>query len=1003
MLLAVGAQIAAAADGPRPLDLIDLGAPTFTTFTARDGVPDAAIVSLATDAEGFVWLASPKGVARYDGHRWERAPHPFNARVMHLLLGHEHSLWAALYDKGIARFDGSRWHLENRQTGLPTDHFRRILETPHPDGRVETWGLSVDAGLLRRINGQWQADPGNVQLPRQALLDIARTSEIGGQNRLWVGTHNEGLWYREEGGDWVHFRAPGFDPSQIEGLLTTRRRGHEELWIAGFGIGLWRLTNEGFTSWTVESGDLKSNLVYRMAVTTLPNGDQVVWVATRNGLVLVHGDSFQVFDRRHGLPSNVIRDLHVWRSPTGTDVLWIATEAGVARTIPGASTWQIASLMGADGIGVFGVWVEPDGRGGERLWVAASQGGLGLYENSRWRTFSFESGHLPSSGLRVVKRLPDETGRRVLWLGMIGGDLIRVEDGPRFVRLATPWEKSNAQAVMDIMSRTVDGNYEQWIATRTSGVYRRCNGLWTAYRPSTISGQWTTTKLLEQIDRSGRSWLWATSNQGLARFDGTRWTLLGAEFGLPDSGFLGLSILPDRDGNPLLWVGSSRNGIVRIEVADPLYPRVLPSEELPAPPDPVAYSALPDSQGRIYICTDNGVQLLEPDSSGGFRQRLFGRRDGMVHEECNTNAQTIDSHDRFWTGTLGGLAAYDPARELHDRRPKPLKLTHVRIDGTETSPRELRIPHEAHELRFDFALLSWQRESESRFRTELVGFDVEPGPWVTQNHRIFGELPPGPYVLRVEAHDYAENKSRSLEIPFDVLPAWWERQWFRVFVIVFFALAGPLFYFYRMGRVTHQKVELEAIVASRTAELATANDQLSRLSRQDSLTGVANRRRLDEVLDEEWRRAVRHRTSLSFLLLDIDHFKDYNDHLGHQAGDACLKRVAKAVADNHTRAGELVARYGGEEFGVVIPGVGLDGALVSAENVRESVAVLALPHPGSIANSVVTVSVGVASAQPTDSASPADLVGAADRALYQAKREGRNCVRGLPAESRSDT
>lgn len=163
------------------------------------------------------------------------------------------------------------------------------------------------------------------------------------------------------------------------------------------------------------------------------------------------------------------------------------------------------------------------------------------------------------------------------------------------------------------------------------------------------------------------------------------------------------------------------------------------------------------------------------------------------------------------------------------------------------------------------------------------------------------------------------------------------------------------------------------------------------------MTGVANRRRLDEVLEEAWRRACRHGGSLAVLILDADFFKSFNDQLGHPAGDAALRAVSATPAESHRRAGESVARYGGEEFAVLLPDVSRDEAWRAAESARERVEGLAISHPGSSVSSVVTVSVGVAWTEPKSQSSPAELVEAADRALYQAKGRGRNRVESASA------
>jgi len=177
---------------------------------------------------------------------------------------------------------------------------------------------------------------------------------------------------------------------------------------------------------------------------------------------------------------------------------------------------------------------------------------------------------------------------------------------------------------------------------------------------------------------------------------------------------------------------------------------------------------------------------------------------------------------------------------------------------------------------------------------------------------------------------------------------------------------------------------------ARERALEERNQMLERLSFLDGLTGVANRRYFDESITQECRRAARDNTSLSLVMLDIDFFKRFNDTYGHQKGDVCLKEVATALSESLKRPGDFVARYGGEEFVAVLPNTDIEGAVFVAEAMRSNVAILAIPHANSEAGSCVTVSLGVGSMNPTHDTEPAQLISMVDKALYEAKGEGRN-------------
>lgn len=189
-----------------------------------------------------------------------------------------------------------------------------------------------------------------------------------------------------------------------------------------------------------------------------------------------------------------------------------------------------------------------------------------------------------------------------------------------------------------------------------------------------------------------------------------------------------------------------------------------------------------------------------------------------------------------------------------------------------------------------------------------------------------------------------------------------------------------------------KEMEAEAMLKRAESALQKANQQLQQLATRDGLTKIANRRRLDAWISKEWRRLTREKAPLSVIMCDIDHFKRYNDTYGHQMGDDCLKQVAKAIAHTARRSADLAARYGGEEFLVALPNTTVDGAVQVAREIQAAVQALKRPHANSPASPFVTLSMGLAATVPDAGRTHGQLIEAADQALYEAKKKGRNRI-----------
>ena len=632
------------------------------------------------------------------------------------------------------------------------------------------------------------------------------------------------------------------------------------------------------------------------------------------------------------------------------------------------------------------VWCTSPGRDGA-LWVG-TQNGLNRFEGGR-----FEKA-LKADGLQgelVWSVLEDASG--VVWAGTKGG-LLRSE-GSTFKRYTTADGLSNLQ--VEALALRRDGTL--LVGTDGGGLDKFWGGRLVPVLPKGDLSSGTVMHVHEDL----RGRLLVCTRGKLDIVEGGR---------VRHMPFQALCVHEDPDGT--LWMGTYGRGLCRMRGDRTDF--ITTKQGLF---DDVIFAVLDDGDGNLWMSSNRGIGMarrtdLEAVASGAepsLQCTSLGKADGLRSVICSggcqpTACRTPDG--RLWFATMKGLVSVDPKHLPFNEIPPPVLLEEVRVNQKPVAfSGGLELGPDAGEVEVRYTALSLLAPQKVQFKIRMEGFDRDWVPVGSERTARYGRLPPGAYRFQVMAcnNDGVWNTAGA-SLPIVLRPHFYATWWFRSLAVL--GLLAAIYGLFRLRlRQLHQREDkLLLLVGERTAELEDAksaleergrqleeaNKLLTELSYKDPLTGVANRRHFEEILDSEWRRGVRSRTPLGLLMADIDFFKAYNDTCGHPAGDECLRRIAGAMQDGVRRAGEALARYGGEEFAIIVPDVTLEQAAAFAEDLRTRVEALRIQHPASGGHKVVTISLGAASLVPRDGILPANLLAAADGALYRAKQRGRNRV-----------
>ena len=920
--------------------------PAVRHYDLRDGLPQSQVTAVLQDGAGFLWVGTyTGGLGRYDGRHWQVFDSYSGlpgAAVSALALDAAGRLFAGT-SGGAARLGPDGFH-PLRAAGEPMR--RNVIALLALPGGAMLLGTSV--GVL-----EWTADDLAVaEFHPDGSLAGAEVTALARDTAgvVWVGT-SRGLARLRRTEPAGLDAVPGLPPGRILSLLA---RDGRPLLVSVGDQGLF----EGAPGSFHRLGDDRAPGNRVLAIAAERDDPDTLWLGTDlKGAFCRRGQRFEPFSTAEGLVDN--RVFAVFEDREG--LLWFGT--GSALTKRGSSSF--VRLDQADGFStnqpVFGMAESRDGA----LWFSAWDSGvIRLSPGGASRTFTVKDG-LPDP--RVVDVASHPRGGVVVatrrGLARIEGDTVRLLPLPPGVG-------------RDIRSLLIEPDQTMLVGTRYAGLVILHPG----GRAEPVSTPVGLAITALHVAKDGT--IWVAGEAGGAwgfrpgRPGGERLT---AETGLPSNQVT--SILVDSQGT--LWVTTDRGAWRRDRDG-----RVRIIDRRSGMPDAYLYWVGEDAEGAHWFGTNRGVARM--DASGAVK--VFTSRDGLGVDECNEDGFFVDSRGTVYIGTLSVSRYLGPPRPRHLADP-PIFIERVLVDaqpwkGTGAA----QLPSSTTSLTFRFVAPSFTDENALRYRYRLVGLaDAWTESEAAQGETTYGGLAPGPYRFEVLAVTSDGRVSpEPATFAFGVRPAWWQT---RLALLLFaLALGAGIFLVVRTreAALVSARLRLEREVRERTEELRKANERLAALAVRDELTGVANRRRLVEGLEEAMAFARRRDAPLAILLADLDKFKEVNDRLGHAVGDEVLRRVAQAM-EGALRTEDLLGRYGGDEFVAVLHGTSAEGAREAGERLRKALGALDLGLPSSGVESPLTISVGMAVYE-RSLAEPADLLRRADEALYRAKGAGGNRI-----------
>ena len=993
---ASAAPAAAASAAAASIGWVGMANTVFEHLSQHDGLPHDIATGVTEDAQGYLWASTQDGVARWDGYRFRvysaRPDDPHGLPVSYartIATDTQGRIWVGLDGGGLARFESAEnWF--TRFGGSGSTVVRLAADAAGGMWAASTTGL-MHVNATGKVQDAW---PHGGKAP-DALPEASITAVL--QDRagtVWVGSASGVVVRFPDGRPGRRIDLPGVadaSPVTVDALYQDSRG---QVWIGTAGRGVFVVDPATGRMARLQSAGMPDPSLMADSITSFTeSGNGEIWIGTQTrGLVIA--DASSLVSRRvmrdRSVPTNLqaswIWGLH--RDRGGE--MWVASTTGLSRTRPQQDA--ILSLFSSDG----SAWTDPyvfsvdtDVRGVVTL---GQKNSIEIID--------------PAAQKMTVLRSSAADGAEGPAMNNVQA-IVHTADGTRYVGArdglfmiaagdtrVVPVPMAQRGAIKAVTALSLVGDM-LWIGGKGDGIWQM--DLAAPGHPLSQpvpTADLTDPEVTALLPATGDA-MWVATNNGLnlvRRGHPVERIMPVANDPTSLASAVINTLLTDRKGR--LWVGNNA-GVQIMEQRDASGRAVfhhigkaegLTSENID--------TMLMDTTGRVWVSTDDGVAVIDPAT---FALRVLHPADGAAISTYWVASGAVGPTGELFFGGLGGLTVIRPERLMRRVYAAPIVVTDVEVGGKPAAlvdangRKQLHVPPEAGGFTVEFSLLDFTSPERNRYAYWLEGYDKT---WreVDATHRSasYTNLSPAHYVLHMKAASRDGTwTAHPLEVDVQIMPAWYQTWWFDLLKILGAILAVAAVVAVRVRYVQQRSLELERLVEQRTHELTELQHQLEELAYSDALTTLPNRRMFGDYCRQMIATSERQDGGFALLLIDLDHFKQVNDTLGHDAGDALLVETARrlrAIA----RKSDVVARLGGDEFAILLSDAGVPSAVdIACARILEAFDP-PVPHEGHEMRA--SPSIGVA-LFPVDGTTQDEIYKSADLALYEAKRSGRHTWR----------